>query len=116
MKILRLILTGFIVLLFSGVLTPVTAASATDAAGLQYDVYNNILKNGGDGKVQRSTTAYPKCGDTRVASNIDFNVGSGTVVSGCGFDRILIHYYGYISSSTSSTKYFRAWADDGFWM
>jgi len=38
MKILRLILTGFIVFLFSGVLTPVTVASATDAAGLQYDV------------------------------------------------------------------------------
>jgi hypothetical protein len=40
MKFLRLFLAGLIVILFSGVLTPVTFASATDTTGLRYEAYS----------------------------------------------------------------------------
>jgi PA14 domain len=81
-------------------------------AGLVVDVYTNISRLGNP--PSRSTTAYTFC-KTVVLPNIDYNWGGGDIF-GCGGDFVMLHYHGYISYSTSGRVYFRAQADDGFYM
>jgi len=81
-------------------------------AGLVVDVYTNISRLGNP--PSRSTTAYTFC-KTVVLPNIDYNWGGGDIF-GCGGDYVMLHYHGYISYSTAGRVYFRAQADDGFYM
>jgi hypothetical protein len=57
MKILRLFLAGLVVILFSGVLTPVTFASATPTPSF-YQLDNGLIRIGGNSSGEASITSF----------------------------------------------------------
>lgn len=77
--------------------------------GLTVKVYNNLPT----ANPQRSDTAYNLC-KTTTLTNIQNNWGGGDIL-GCGGDRVLIHYTGYLRP-TENITYLMNQADDGFYM
>ena len=77
--------------------------------GLTVKVYNNLPTS----NPQRSDTAYNLCLTTTL-TNIQNNWGGGNIL-GCGSDRVLIHYTGYLRP-TENITYLMNQADDGFYM
>lgn len=77
--------------------------------GLTVRVYNNLPTS----NPQRSDTAYNLC-KTTTLTKIENNWGGGDIL-GCGDDRVLIHYTGYITP-TENITYLMNQADDGFYM
>ena len=77
--------------------------------GIIADVYTKTPA----GTPQRSSTAYTFC-KTETLADINSSWGSGNV-EGCGLDRIMIHYHGYITYSATTRVSFKANADDGFY-
>ena len=77
--------------------------------GLTVRVYNNLPTS----NPQRSDTAYNLCLTTTL-TNIEANWGGGDIL-GCGGERVLIHYTGYITP-TENVTYLMNQADDGFYM
>lgn len=77
--------------------------------GITARVYNNLNSS----NPQRSDTAYNLCLTTNL-TNIQANWGGGTIL-GCGNDRVMIHYTGYITP-TENVTYLMNQADDGFYM
>lgn len=78
-------------------------------SGIIADVYTKTPA----GPPQRSTTAYTFC-KTETLININNSWGSGNI-EGCGLDRIMIHYHGYITYPVTTRVNFKANADDGFY-
>jgi hypothetical protein len=119
MRFLRLFLAGLVVLLFSGVLTPVTFASATDTSGLRYEAYYPIGSaqlaqfDYGQPNPQPNTTGITVCASGTVSQ---INHSFGNNILGCPGDYVMVHYFGYISYPTDTTVAFRARADDGFYL
>ena len=77
--------------------------------GLQVRVYNNL----NSGNPQRSDTAYNLCKTTTLTS-INNNWGGGDIL-GCGSDRVMLHYTGYLTPDQDITSLQNS-ADDGFFM
>ena len=77
--------------------------------GLTVRVYNNLPT----ANPQRSDTAYNLCKTTTLTS-INHNWGGGNIL-GCGNDRVMIHYTGYITPTENITS-LRGLADDGFYL
>jgi hypothetical protein len=77
--------------------------------GIVADVYTKTPA----GAPQRSSTAYTFC-KTETLGNINNSWGSGNI-EGCGLDRIMIHYHGYITYPVTTRVSFKANADDGFY-
>ena len=77
--------------------------------GLTVKVYNGLNSS----NPQRSDTAYNLC-KTTTLTKIENNWGGGDIL-GCGGDRVLIHYTGYITP-TENITYLMNQADDGFYM
>ena len=78
-------------------------------AGLTVRVYNNLP----DLFPQRSDTAYNLCLTTTLTS-INHNWGGGDIL-GCGSDRVMLHYTGYLTPTENITS-LRGLADDGFYL
>jgi hypothetical protein len=62
---------------------------------------------------QRSDTAYNLCATTTLTS-INHDWGGGDIL-GCGSDRVMLHYTGYITPTENITS-LRGMADDGFYL
>ena len=77
--------------------------------GLTVRVYNNLPTS----NPQRSDTAYNLCKTTTLTS-INHNWGGGDIL-GCGNDRVMIHYTGYLTPTENITS-LRGLADDGFYL
>ena len=77
--------------------------------GLTVKVYNGLNSN----NPQRSDTAYNLC-KTTTLTNIENNWGGGDIL-GCGSDKVMLHYTGYITPTKNITS-LRNVADDGFYM
>jgi hypothetical protein len=77
--------------------------------GLTVKVYNQLPTS----NPQRSDTAYNLCKTTTLTS-INHNWGGGDIL-GCGSDRVMLHYTGYITPTENITS-FRGLADDGFYL
>jgi hypothetical protein len=77
--------------------------------GLTVKVYNNLNSS----NPQRSDTAYNLCKTTTLTS-INHNWGGGDIL-GCGGDRVMIHYTGYLTPTENVTS-LMGQADDGFFM
>ena len=77
--------------------------------GLQVRVYNQLPTS----NPQRSDTAYNLCKTTTLTS-INHQWGGGDIL-GCGNDRVMIHYTGYITPTENITS-LRGLADDGFYL
>jgi hypothetical protein len=77
--------------------------------GLTVRVYNNLPTS----NPQRSDTAYNLCKTTTLTS-INHQWGGGDIL-GCGSDRVMIHYTGYLTPTENITS-LRGLADDGFYL
>jgi hypothetical protein len=77
--------------------------------GLTVKVYNNLNSS----NPQRSDTAYNLCKTTTLTS-INHQWGGGDIL-GCGNDRVMIHYTGYLTPTENVTS-LQNIADDGFFM
>ena len=77
--------------------------------GLTARVYNNLPTS----NPQRSDTAYNLCKTTTLTS-INHQWGGGDIL-GCGSDRVMIHYTGYLTPDRDITSLQNS-ADDGFFM
>ena len=77
--------------------------------GLTVRVYNQLPTS----NPQRSDTAYNLCLTTTLTS-INHNWGGGDIL-GCGSDRVMIHYTGYLTPTENITS-LRGLADDGFYL
>jgi len=77
--------------------------------GLTVRVYNNLPT----ANPQRSDTAYNLCKTTTLTS-INHNWSGGDIL-GCGGDRVMIHYTGYLTPTENITS-LRGLADDGFYL
>ena len=77
--------------------------------GLTVKVYNNLPTS----NPQRSDTAYNLCLTTTLTS-INHQWGGGDIL-GCGSDRVMLHYTGYITPTENITS-LRGLADDGFYL
>lgn len=77
--------------------------------GLTVRVYNNLPVS----NPLRSDTAYNLCLTTTLTS-INHNWSGGDIL-GCGSDRVMIHYTGYITPTENITS-LRGLADDGFYL
>ena len=77
--------------------------------GLTARVYNNLPTS----NPLRSDTAYNLCLTTTLTS-INHNWGGGDIL-GCGSDRVMIHYTGYLTP-TENIISLRGLADDGFYL
>jgi chromosome segregation ATPase len=77
--------------------------------GLTVKVYNQLPTS----NPQRSDTAYNLC-KTTTLTKIENNWGGGDIL-GCGGDRVMIHYTGYLTPGEDIT-YLMNQADDGFYM
>ena len=111
MKRLRLILAGLIVLLFSGVLMPVTFASTANTSGLRFEAYYPIIS--ANPYYPDRTAPYEVCASGTVSQ---INHVFDNSILGCPGDFVMVHYFGYISYPTEKTVTFRARADDGFYL
>ena len=77
--------------------------------GLTVRVYNNLpIAN-----PLRSDTAYNLCKTTTLTS-INHNWSGGDIL-GCGSDKVMLHYTGYITPTENITS-LRGLADDGFYL
>jgi hypothetical protein len=77
--------------------------------GLTVKVYNQLPTS----NPQRSDTAYNLCKTTTLTSiNHDW---SGGDILGCGSDRVMLHYTGYITPTENITS-LMGQADDGFYL
>jgi flagellar biosynthesis chaperone FliJ len=79
------------------------------STGLTVKVYNQLNTS----NPQRSDTAYNLCKTTTLTS-INHNWGGGDIL-GCGGDRVMIHYTGYLTPTENITSLLGQ-ADDGFFM
>ena len=86
-----------------------TTETVQPQTGLTVKVYNGLNSN----NPQRSDTAYNLCLTTNL-TKIEANWGGGNIL-GCGNDRVMIHYTGYITPTETITS-LRNIADDGFYM
>ena len=77
--------------------------------GLTVRVYNQLPTS----NPQRSDTAYNLCKTTTLTS-INHNWGGGDIL-GCGSDRVMLHYTGYLTPTENITS-LRGLADDGFYL
>jgi hypothetical protein len=77
--------------------------------GLTVRVYNQLNSS----NPQRSDTAYNLC-KTTTMTNIQNNWGGGDIL-GCGGDRVMLHYTGFLTP-TENITYLMNQADDGFYM
>jgi hypothetical protein len=77
--------------------------------GLTVKVYNQLPTS----NPQRSDTAYNLCKTTTLTS-INHNWGGGDIL-GCGSDRVMLHYTGYITPTENITS-LMGQADDGFYL
>ena len=77
--------------------------------GLTARVYNNLPTS----NPLRSDTAYNLCKTTTLTS-INHQWGGGDIL-GCGNDRVMIHYTGYLTPTENITS-LRGLADDGFYL
>jgi hypothetical protein len=77
--------------------------------GLTVRVYNQLPTS----NPQRSDTAYNLCKTTTLTS-INHQWGGGDIL-GCGSDRVMIHYTGYLTPTENITS-LRGLADDGFYL
>ena len=93
---------------YDNLLIPSGQGEAT-VQGLTVKVYNNL----NSAYPERSDTAYNLCLTTTL-TNIEANWGGGNIL-GCGNDRVMIHYTGYITP-TENITYLMNQADDGFYM
>jgi hypothetical protein len=85
------------------------AQVAPTQPGLTVRVYNQLNSS----NPQRSDTAYNLC-KTTTLTKIENNWGGGDIL-GCGGDRVMIHYTGYLTP-TENITYLMNMADDGFYM
>jgi hypothetical protein len=86
-----------------------TTEPITPSTGLTVKVYNQLKTS----NPQRSDTAYNLCKTTTLTS-INHNWGGGDIL-GCGGDRVMIHYTGYLTPTENITSLLGQ-ADDGFFM
>ena len=93
---------------YDNLLIPSGQGEAT-VQGLTVKVYNNLPTS----NPQRSDTAYNLCLTTTL-TKIEANWGGGNIL-GCGNDRVMIHYTGYLTP-TENITYLMNQADDGFYM
>ena len=77
--------------------------------GLTVRVYNQLPTS----NPLRSDTAYNLCKTTTLTS-INHDWGGGDIL-GCGSDRVMLHYTGYITPTENITS-LRGLADDGFYL
>lgn len=113
---LKKLLAFFAVLViaaFTTVLGSVANAAVTN--GIEYEIYKNYTGSTGVRPMDNPSVVnnYTLC-KTGTFSTVNGNYGGGDI-EGCGSDYVLIHYYGYVYSSTAQTLYFRGASDDGFW-
>lgn len=116
MKRLRLFLAGLVVLLVSGVLTPVSFANPetdpTDTSGVKFETFKNINSTG----MTRNPANLQLC-NSGVVDTIDEYFNDGRVLgSNCGYgEYFMVHFFGYISYPTTRTVTFAGQSDDGFY-
>ena len=89
-------------------------STASVAAGIEAKVYTGYTSNTGyqPWNNPSAVTSYANLCTTTTLSDVHFTGGS---FSGCGADYILVHYHGYLYSSTAQTLWFRGYSDDGIW-
>jgi len=93
----------------SNLIVDPTSTGQVAQPGLTVKVYNNLNSF----NPQRSDTAYNLCLTTSL-TKIENNWGGGNIL-GCGGDRVMIHYTGYLTP-TENVTYLMNQADDGFYM
>jgi hypothetical protein len=93
----------------NNLITDPNSTGQVSQPGLTVKVYNNLNSS----NPQRSDTTYNLCLTTTL-TNIEGYWGGGNIL-GCGSDRVMIHYTGYLTP-TENVTYLMNQADDGFYM
>jgi hypothetical protein len=86
-----------------------TTETVQPQTGLTVRVYNQLPTS----NPQRSDTAYNLC-KTATLTSINHQWGGGDIL-GCGSDRVMLHYTGYLTPTENITS-LRGLADDGFYL